>query len=376
MCFVGVCIIKVVHCIHGLTMGGAETLVKNYGLAFDKNKIDLTILCFNRHHLPYEEILQNHNIKVIYISDYFTRWHLGSFVNKALNGLARYYYVRKFIRELAPDVIHVHLPISRYIRFAHPKKETKIIYTQHFATKRLFNDYPMEVKQIRWLIKNYYFRFIALNLEMKFALNNSFGLSNTIVLNNGIDFSRYETAIDKKAKKREIHITEDAFVIGHVGRLSKIKNHRFLLETFCYYRKYNSNSYLLLVGTGEDKDNIVRQANELNIYSNMVILENRDDVPELLQCMDVFVFPSISEGLGIAVIEAQVAGLTSVVSDAVPQITNISNLVSYKSLDDSPAKWAEYIKLITEKHIVPQYYHKDDWDIRNVIDKLENIYME
>lgn len=368
--------IKVVHCIHGLTMGGAETLVKNYALAFDKSKIDLTILCFNRYHLPYEDILQKHNIKVIYISDYFTRLHMGHFVNRALNLLARYYYVRKFIKELAPDVIHVHLQISRYIRFAHPKKGTKIIYTQHFTTERLFCDYPMEVKQIRWLIRHYPFRFIALNAEMKSALNDYFGLSNTIVLNNAIDFSRYETAIDKKAKKRKIHLTEDVFVIGHVGRLSKIKNHRFLLETFYYYRKYNSNSSLLLVGTGEDKDNIVRQAKELDIYSNMVILENRDDVPELMQCMDVFVFPSVSEGLGIAVIEAQAAGLPCIVSDAVPQATNISNLVSYKSLDDSPAKWAEYIKLTTEKHIVPQYYHKDDWDIHNVIDELENIYME
>lgn len=371
-----VAIVKVVHCIHGLTMGGAETLVKNYALAFDKNKIDLTILCFNRYHLPYEDILQNRNIKVIYISDYFIRLHLRHSVNRVLNLLARYYYVRKFIRELNPDVIHVHLPISRYIRFAHPKKGTKIIYTQHFTAKRLFDAYPTEVKHVRWLIKNYSFRFIALNPEMKSALDDYFGLNNTIVLNNAIDFSRYEMTIDKTVKRKEIHLTDDAFVIGHVGRLSKIKNHKLLIEAFFYYRKYNSNSYLLLVGTGEDKDNIVRQAKELGVSEHMIILENRDDVPELMQCMDVFVFPSISEGLGIAVIEAQAAGLPCIVSDAVPQATNISNLISYKSLMDSPAKWAEYIKLTAEKHIVPQYYHKDDWDIHNIIDKLENIYME
>lgn len=367
---------KVVHCIHGLTMGGAETLVKNYALALDKRKVDLTVLCLNRYDLPYEKILEKHGIKVIYISDYFSKFNFGKFINRVFHLLSRYYYFRKIIRELSPDVIHIHLPISRYVRFAHPKKDTKIIYTQHFIVQRLFENYPMEVKHIKWLIKNYSFRFIALNDDMKSSLNEFFNVDNTIVLNNGIDFASYEAMLDKKQKRKEIHLNENAFVIGHVGRLSEIKNHSFLLEIFSHYRKYNSNSCLLLVGTGESKDKIIKKAKELKILSYIKILENRDDVSELLKCMDIFVFPSKNEGLGIAVIEAQAAGLPCIVSDKVPLATKISNLIFYKSLAESPDKWAIDIDIISKKRIVPQYYNKEDWNINHIIKSLEEIYTE
>ena len=301
---------------------------------------------------------------------------MGSFVNRAYRLLARFYYVRKIIRELEPDIIHIHLPISKYIRFAKPKNGTKIVYTQHFITRRLFENYPFEVKHIKWLINNYPFQFIALNEEMKVSLNEFFQKDNTIVLNNGIDFARYEIKISIKKKRQEIHLPENAFVIGHIGRLTEIKNQMFLLDVFREYQKYNNNSYLLLIGTGEDKDKIIQKAKKTSLFSKMIILENRCDVPELLKCIDIFVFPSKHEGLGIAVIEAQISGIPCIVSDKVPKATQISNLINYVSLNDIPKQWADYINVIYERNIIPQYYHKDDWDIHNICRKLEQIYIE
>lgn len=367
---------KVVHCIHGLSMGGAETIVKNYALAIDKSQIDLTVLCFNRYGLPYEKMLEENGIKVIYVSDYFYAVSFSRMVGRVYRLLARYYYVRCFIRRLAPDIIHIHLPISRYIRFAHPKAGTKIFYTQHFDVSRLMESFRMEVNHIKWLKQHYCFRFIALSEKMKGELDSLFFVQDTIVLRNGIDMETYNKRIDKNKEKEIIGLDKNVFVIGHIGRFSSVKNHEFLLNIFAYYRKLNSNAFLLLIGSGEEKGNILQKARLLDIDKYILILENRNDVNELLCAIDIFVFPSLMEGLGIAVIEAQVAGVICLVSDTIPKETKISNLIHYMPLSKPASEWAEKILDLSSRNVHIEYYGKSEWDIKCVVNQLEKIYSE
>ena len=130
---------------------------------------------------------------------------------------------------------------------------------------------------------------------------------------------------------------------------------------------------LLLVGTGELKEIYEKKVRNLKLDKSVVILSNRNDIPELNKAMDLFLFPSRWEGFGIALIEAQVAGVPCIASDVVPQTTKISNHIVYESLDASPAQWCDDIEqLINQGVDLNSLNH--EYDMANEIRKLERLY--
>lgn len=370
---------KVMHVIHGLNTGGAETLVKEYALKLDKKKFDVTVLCMNRiNNSPFEKLLKDNNINVIYISDYQKNYNKKGMFFKIINIIQKYMLVKKIIHKEMPDILHTHLPINNYIKFSKPKKGTKIIHTVHNEPKYLWpknnSKRQKDLNAANWLVKNYNMRFIVLHDEMKNEINTMFGVNNSIVLNNGIDFYRFENVKDKNEKRKELNIPNNAFVIGHIGRFNYQKNHEFLIKVFAEIYKKNKSSFLLMIGTGEEKERIISKLDELGLKNNYLILENRMDIPDLLNVMDVFMFPSRYEGLGIALIEAQKMNLPCFISDRVPKSAIISNLVTKLSLDLSPSEWANIIL----EYELPQNIclNDKDWDMKEVIRKLENIYLD
>lgn len=108
--------IKVIHFIPGLTMGGAETLVKDYALGFDKSKFDVTVLCSIKNGTPYESLLEENNIRCIYLNDYSKG--KPNFVDKIFIHFVRYFKVRKFLRKEKPDILHVHLGLCKLVKFS------------------------------------------------------------------------------------------------------------------------------------------------------------------------------------------------------------------------------------------------------------------
>lgn len=363
--------LNIVQFIHGLNMGGAETLVKEYALGLDKTKFNLTILCLKRLHTPYENLLEQAHIRIIYLSDFMILVHKTNILCRGFNRLQRYYLSRKYLRQLRPDIVHVHLPLNGYVKFARLAKTTKIFYTQHFDADRLQN-YPQDVKALRWLIARYPTQLIALNDTMREQLNQLFGISNTVVLNNGINLTRFKQAKCKAQIRRELGIPQDAFVLGHIGRLNPIKNQSFLIKAAGQMRKQpNLNTWLLLVGDGADRAKLEQEIIRSGLQTHALILSHRTDIPDLLRAMDRFVFPSISEGLGIAVIEAQAAGIPCVVSNAVPSAVQISNLVTFKSLQEPVKNW---VHAILQAPPMPQYTHLEKWDIAAIIRQLEELY--
>lgn len=359
---------KVMHFIHGLSTGGAETLVKNYMLNFDESSVDIILLCLNHYeNSPYEEILANAGIRIIYVSDYL---HYGKIINK----IFRYLLVRKFIRMESPDILHTHLFVNRYVKFAKPDSSTRIFYTVHNEPKILWFGSSKKRKKdfeaTKWLLRHYNFRFIVLHEKMKKEVEDIFGVSKAVVLNNGIDVLKFKNTKGKSRLRAELGIPEAAFVIGHVGRFAQQKNHEFLVNVFKKIK--NPNKFLLMIGNGEDKTKIENILNRYNLNSKYLILSSRNDVPDLMSAMDVFVFPSKYEGLGIALIEAQEAKLPCFVSDAVPEYATISNLVTRLSLNEGAEKWAEVIG----KYKKPENVVVDDenWDIKKITKQLEKIY--
>lgn len=365
--------LKVIQFIHGFNMGGAETLVKDYALGLDREKFDLTILCYERYNSPYERILEDAGVNVIYICDEIPLFGRKGILARVLNKILLYIKIRKYIHKIKPDIIHEHLILNSYLRFAKPNKKTAIFYTQHFQVKRWIKDYGKDIKALKWLMKHYKVYLIALNNSMKQELNDYFNINNTIILKNGINLEKFNLALHGTRARENLGIQKDVFVIGHVGRFSKVKNHEFLIEVFDEVIKRKKNALLLMIGKGDSIEGIKKKINNYKLDKNVIILSDRTDVPELMKAMDVLVFPSFSEGMPVSLVEAQMAGLKCLVSkEAVSNEIEISNLVKYISLQEPASKWADEILGWKEERV--EYFGIDSWDMRKVIKHLESLY--
>jgi glycosyltransferase involved in cell wall biosynthesis len=162
------------------------------------------------------------------------------------------------------------------------------------------------------------------------------------VLHYGIDLHPFQESIDQEGARRELGIPVDAFVVGHVGRFDAPKNQRFLLEIAREVLKRRADVHFLLVGDGPLRVEIEDRAREMGLSGKTHFVGIRTDVPRLMRgAMDVFVFPSLWEGLPVAVVEAQAAGLRCILSDAVTDEVSILPEQSYRlPLSKGAEEWA------------------------------------
>lgn len=365
---------KVIQLIHGFTMGGAETLVKEYCLNLDKEKFDVSVLCFYKYDSPYEKILEENGIKIIYIDEYQMRKKNGKLKN-ALSIVNRYFYVRNYLKQEKPDVIHSHLTLNNYVLFSRPKAGTKIVHTVHSEPQKLWNkkfSRRLDFYAAKKLAHKYDMRFIVLHEKMRNEINALFEVKDSVVLNNGIDFKRFEEAMSKEEVRVRLNIPQNAYVIGHVGRFSPQKNHKLIVEVFEKVCEKRKNAFLMFVGNGQTKSVIQKLLVEKGLKEKSLILSDRTDIPDLLSAMDLFTLPSCHEGLGISLIEAQKMKLPCVVSDTIPDGAIISNLVKKISLKESLECWAEC--LISHKVDEVEYRGLNEWDMQYVINELQKIY--
>ncbi len=195
------------------------------------------------------------------------------------------------------------------------------------------------------------------------------------VVLNGVKTEKFKFDADVRNKYRKELGLENNFVVGHVGRFNIQKNHDFLIDVFNEVVKLDSSAMLLLVGKGELKNEIEHKVREKKLEKNVIFLGNRDDVNCLMQAMDVFLFPSLWEGLGIVAIEAQVSGLPVVVSDVVPDELEITNSIYWLSLKDSPQKWAEsLIKTKNQKRFdASELVAKKNMDEKSMLESLRKV---
>lgn len=370
---------KVLQFIHGLNMGGAETLVKEYCLKLNKEKYDVSILCFYKYHTPIEKQLEDAGIKITYIDD-INDYKKDGKINKFKRVwffVKRILCVRNYVRSEKPDIIHSHLNNNTYVWLANPKKGTKIFHTVHNELLELWDESlesKLDLLACKKLIRTHQMRFITLHHRMKNETDAFFEVNNTVVLNNGIDFDRFEAALPKAAVRKREGIPEDALVIGHVGRFNEQKNHKFLVDIFKEVYEKNKKAYLLLVGNGDLLPETIEKLEKLGLSDRYKILSYRMDIPDLLSAMDYFVFPSLFEGLSVVMIEAQKMKLPCFISTTIEPATKISNLIQWNNLNSSAETWAENI--LKYQQVEPEYDNLNSWNMKNVVKRLEKIYEE
>lgn len=235
--------------------------------------------------------------------------------------------LRRVLREAGPyDAIHGHLHHVSGLalglaaragipqRIAHSHLDTSYIDRRGGPVRAFYR------QGLRRLIRRHATHEIAVSERAARSLFGPdwFADPRVRILPCGLDFERFRSIPDREEARRRLGLPEAAPVFGTVGRLEEQKNHLFLLDVFARLRERRPDARLLLVGHGSLQAELPRRAAELGLAEAVVFTGARADVPELLAAMDVFLFPSLFEGLGLAPIEAQAAGLPCLVSDAVP----------------------------------------------------------
>ena len=366
--------IKLVEFIGRIQDGGAETLVKDYALMLDKEKFDVTILCedYKKESNVYKTLVRN-DVKIVtmYEPSFFFYILITRLFGK--RHVARLF--EKAIKDLEPDIIHAHLELLEVLYYARNSLEgINLFFTCHNPPEKLIGDErPEERDACRYLIDHNDLHIIALHEGMADEIKQMFKINEVSVIRNGIDLERFaNVSISKKEKRKELGIPEDAYVVGQVSRFTYQKNPEFTVNIFHELLKKKENAYLILAGRGKQENELRKQVSDLRIEDKVRILVSRDDIPELLKAMDVFILPSRFEGFGIVLVEAQAAGLPCVVSESVPSQVYLSKKVNKLNLNDSTDLWVD--TLLDPKGNIDTWDDIEKYDMKNEIKNLEKLY--
>lgn len=194
------------------------------------------------------------------------------------------------------------------------------------------------------------------------------------IINNGIDVAQYSYSMSTRESIRSQLGLKDKFVVGHVGRFSAVKNHRFLIEIFSKYVEESGDARLMLAGDGELREEMEQYAKSLGIYDKVMFLGARRDVPQLLQAMDYLVMPSLYEGFPVTAIEAQAAGLPCILSNTITKEAVLKENVKMMSINDPPVNWAKALNRDAKRITDNTRLYEAGYDMKETVVDLCSIY--
>lgn len=192
-----------------------------------------------------------------------------------------------------------------------------------------------------------------------------------------VDIYKYDENIAIRIRK-EIGVSNDELLCGHIGTFSEPKNHSFLLDVFAELLKQQPKSRLVCCGVGSLKPAVEKKAKTLGIFDKIVFTGVVSNANEYLMAMDVLVFPSVFEGFGIAILEAEAAGTQVVMSDVIPNDVDLTDLVHRHSLNTPPAEWAKTICDLpkVDRLAYNEPIAKSKYNMRTSIKLISSLYEE
>lgn len=360
--------VRILHVIGVMNRGGAETMVMNLYRNINRDKVQFDFVEHTAERAVFDDEIEQLGGRIYYCP---------KFTGK------NYFAYRKwwddFFKMYGSDyqIVHGHIGSTAAIYLAAAKKYGKytIAHSHSSGTDHSLKHFAYDL--LSYNTRNIADSFFACS---KPAGRDRFGSKTEFqVLNNAINTQQYifsESVRDKVRK--ELGLTNE-FVLGHIGRFGKEKNHDFLINIFAQIKKEKPTAKLLLVGDGAEKNNIKNKVHQLQLDDSVIFTGVRSDVNRLLQAMDIFVFPSLFEGLPVTMVEAQAAGLPCVISDMVPDECIITdNLVTVKSLSDSCEEWARHIlsRVNTVRDDTSDQIKEHGFDISETSKWLEEFYIE
>lgn len=239
------------------------------------------------------------------------------------------------------DIVHSHIGYKSFLALYYAKKYGVTVKIAHSHT---CNVPETKKEKCDRLIFASLTKYMATDL---FACSHSAAKwmwhNDCYIMNNAINTTQFAFSKEKRTTIRKAFGIEDKFVIGNVARFSWEKNHEFLINIFAEIKKLRDNAVLMLVGRGDLEEIITKQVKELGLEKDVLFLGVRNDVPDLLNAIDVFLLPSKHEGVPVTLVEAQANGLPMFVSDTVTKEIKLADNVAYLSLSDTATTWAKTI---------------------------------
>lgn len=364
--------IKILHVVSSLSIrSGVMSVLMNYYRNINKDKIQFEFCYYVDREETYEKEINSLGGRVIKIS----RPSVSRNFKNELNNF--------FIKHRDDyTALHIHEVYVTFLFAPIAKKNgIKNVITHSHAT--MYSDKKINALRNRVLCvplkkqANYYYS--CSKAAGKFLYGKKYLEEGKVkVINNAIDCEKYKFDTNTRNEMREKLDLKEHLVIGNVGRFNEQKNHSFLIDIFYAIKQKEKKVKLLLVGDGPLIQNVKNKVNKLNLNDDVIFLGRRNDIPNLLNAMDIFLLPSLFEGLPVVGVEAQASGLPIVLSTA---ITKEIGLLNYKYIDlkKTSEYWAKEISSIKQDNVRNQAYlevKEKGFDIKQEAKKLEKVYLE
>lgn len=326
--------LRVLQVIGKMDRAGAETMIMNFYRNMDREKVQFDFLVFSEEEADYDKEIEGLGGKI---------YHMPAFKGYNYFSLCRRF--KKFFSEHPYEIVHGHIGslAPAYLTYAKRAGAYTIAHSHApnstFLLERIvFTFFAYSVRYIA----DYYFA-----CSVKAGLDR-FGEKNVNsdrfqVIRNAIKGKEFVYKAERQQRLKKQFDLESKRVIGHVGRFAPVKNHKFIIEVFDELQKRQSDFSLVLVGDGSGRYEIEQMIHERNLEDKVLLLGIRDDIADMMNLFDVFIFPSKYEGLGNVGIEAQAAGLPCFYSTGIPDEAIITDNVWKYDLNDGAEKWADCI---------------------------------
>lgn len=340
--------VHILHINNNVGAGGQQQVFMDIIRSIDKEKFQVDLAVYDDQGIYRDEILAlGCNIYVIpSITKHFIR-HIKT--------------LRKIIKDGHYDIIHQHASDSGIlcnVIIAKWCKVKKIIVHSHCSySKHLF---------LHKLLKPILAKCNTTQIACSKSAGKWMFQTDFQVISNAIDLDKFTFNKDEREKlRKQLNITSDTIVLGHVGRLDPVKNHKFLFRVLKIYMKKHKNTKLVLIGSGKLLEELKDYANQLKISDNVLFLGNQKDVYKFYNIFDVFLFPSHHEGQGICVLEALANGLFCLSNETLPIIQETYRLPLEEEV------WCEKIEQVSLKR---KKYDLSEYSYSKFIKKIEKIY--
>jgi len=295
--------IKLLHITPSLTIGGLERVVVNLCKFIDRDIFHVSVLCL-RGLGPFAEEIEQLGIKVTLLDQKRDGTDYLSFMK-----------VAKTLAQGNIQVIHTHNTqplIDGTLGSILSKGRYGIVHTEHgreFPDKRRY-------MFAEWCMSHFVHKFVAVsdNMAYKLRIFEKISSKKLMTIDNGIDDIKFDIIIDQDKKRKELGLPANCPVIGIISRLERVKGIKYLIHALPKILKVHKDLRLLIVGDGSEKEQLQAECRHLDIAEHVLFCGNRLDIPEIFQVLDIYLLPSLSEGLPMGLIEAMAAGRPIVAS--------------------------------------------------------------
>ncbi|WP_295685038.1 glycosyltransferase family 1 protein [uncultured Fibrobacter sp.] len=328
--------IRVLQVFHGMDCGGAENMIMNLYRHVDRTKVQFDFLVHTTKKCFFDDEIKELGGRIFSVPYY-----------KIVNGLQYKSALDNFFRN-HPEIkiVHGHLGSCAHIYLNIAKNNGCYTIAHSHNTKPQMQSlknflYRLFTYKTR-RTADYFFGCSVAAAEYRFGKKIAHS-DRCSVLKNAIDLETFAYSDENRKKLRKEFGLTDEFVVGHIGRFNPQKNHSFLIDVFAEIHRLDSKTVLFLLGDGYLRSSIEYKVKEFGLQDNVFFTGVRSDANRFLSVFDIFLFPSLYEGLPVTLIEAQANGLPIVCSDSITKEVILTNNIEMISLKQNPKYWANSV---------------------------------